>query len=366
VSAFAERRERAAALMSSAETPVILTRDLATIRYFTAFSGSNAAMAIGSEIFILVTDGRYTDQVHEEVANAGLEGSIDIRIDRDLIGAALGALRGSNPGSSTGSIIAVDSGLGFADVERVRALGFSPSSSAVDLGHLRQVKDAVEIEMLTRACGITAQGMSAIANSIRVGDSEQSIARRLEHMFAEFGADDRSFPTIVATGTNSAVPHHRPSTASLGEGDLLVIDCGALVDGYHADMTRTFVVGQPGDSRQTSIHHAVASANAAGRAAAVPGVSAREVDAAARSVLSDGGLAEYFTHGTGHGVGLAVHEAPMINAGNADTISAGTPITIEPGVYIPGFGGVRIEDTIVVGDPGLLLTSASYELSVVG
>lgn len=362
MSAFAERRERAAALITRSESPIILTRDLPTIRYFTSFSGSNAALIIGSETFILATDGRYVDQVHDEVASAGIDGLIEIRIDRDLVRAAVGALRHSNSGSR----IAVDPGLSFADVERVRSLDFTPCSSPVELGDLRQVKDAVEIDMLTHACEITAAGMSVIAESIRVGESEQSVARRLEYVFAESGGDDRSFPTIVATGINSAIPHHQPSGALLTIGDLLVIDCGALVDGYHADMTRTFVVGREPDPRQASIHAAVVAANVAGRDAAVPGVRARDVDAAARSVLDERGFAEHFTHGTGHGVGLAIHEAPMINAGNADTIRAGTPITVEPGVYIPDYGGVRIEDTIVVGDPGLLLTRASYDLSVVG
>jgi len=359
---YAARRERAAALISQADSPTVITRDLPSIRYFTSFSGSNAAMAIGAEAFVLVTDGRYRDQVHSEVALAGLEGVIEIRIDRDL----MGALAATLPQSHEGPSVAVDSRLGYADTQRLHALGRTPCASPIDLGDLRQVKDAVEIEMLTQACSITARGLSVISESIRVGETEQSIARRLEYTFAELGAQDRAFPTIVATGPNSAVPHHRPSSTPIARGDLLVVDCGALVDGYHADMTRTFVVGREADSRQKAIHQAVVDANAAGRAAAVPDVRARDVDAAARSVLSDRGFGEHFTHGTGHGVGLAIHEAPMVSAANADTISAGTPITVEPGVYIPEFGGVRIEDTIVVGDPGLLLTKASYDLSVVG
>ena len=349
---LAERQARAVQLLADQQVTSVVTRDLATIRYFTGFSGSNAAMAIGVHGCLLVTDGRYRDQVADESVGA------EILIDRDLMGALASEL---GPRA-----VAVDPGLSLLDVQRLRELGLDPEVSPVEINSLRAVKDSVELDLLERACSITAQALMQEAAAIAIGDTEISIARRLEARFGALGADDRSFPTIVAAGTHSAIPHHQPTSTPLASGDLLVIDCGALVQGYHADMTRTFVVGSEPTARQSLMHDTVRAANAAGRHAAVPGASARDVDQAARSVVASAGFAEYFTHGTGHGVGLQIHEAPMVNAANADTISAGTPITVEPGVYLPGEGGVRIEDTIVVDDPGLLLTRAPYDLTVVG
>lgn len=347
-----ERRERAVSHLADHGVAWTITRDLATIRYFTGFSGSNAAMALGADGCLLVTDGRYRQQAADEVDGP------EVIIERDLMGALASRLGDVS--------VAVDPGLSIADCERLQELGVARGANAVDLRVLRAVKDRVELDLLARACDITAQALMHEAAVIEVGDTEISIARRLEARFGALGADDRSFSTIVATGMHAAIPHHQPTDTPIASGDLLVIDCGALVDGYHADMTRTFVVGDEPTERQSRIHDTVQRANAAGRDAAAPGVSARHIDEAARSVVVEAGFGEYFTHGTGHGVGLEIHEPPMINSGNADTICAGTPITVEPGIYLPGEGGVRIEDTIVVDDPGLLLTRAPYDLAVVG
>jgi Xaa-Pro aminopeptidase len=348
----AERRERAIAHLADHGVTWTITRDLPTIRYFTGFSGSNAAMALGADGCVLVTDGRYRDQVADEVDGA------EVVIERDLMGALASRLGDVS--------VALDPGLAIADCERLQQLGVVRAANVIDLRGVRAIKDRVELELLARACEITAQALMCEAAVIEVGDTEISIARRLEARFGALGAVDRSFPTIVATGVHAAIPHHQPTDAALAPGDLLVIDCGALVGGYHADMTRTFVVGEEPTERQSHLHDIVRRANTAGRAAAVPGVSARHVDEAARSIVAKADFGDYFTHGTGHGVGLEIHEPPMINGGNADTICAGTPITVEPGIYLPGEGGVRIEDTIVVDDPGLLLTRAPYDLAVVG
>jgi Xaa-Pro aminopeptidase len=181
----------------------------------------------------------------------------------------------------------------------------------------------------------------------------------------DHGADGVSFETIVATGANSAIPHHRPTDAVLAAGDFVKIDFGALVCGYHSDMTRTFVLS-PAAQWQLDIYDLVAAAQRAGREALEPGASLKDVDAASRRVIADAGYADNFGHGLGHGVGLQIHEAPGISASAAGTLLAGSAVTVEPGVYLPDRGGVRIEDTLVVGEATPeLLTRFPKELAIV-
>ena len=181
----------------------------------------------------------------------------------------------------------------------------------------------------------------------------------------ELGAESLAFPTIVATGPNSAIPHHRPSDREIQRGDLLKIDFGALYQGYHADCTRTFLVGQEPADWQREIFDVVRQAQRAGRHALVPGVEGTDVDAAARSVVVEAGFGEQFPHGLGHGVGLEIHEAPLMGYGSTGRIESGTALTVEPGIYLPGRGGVRIEDTLVVSEGGPeLLTTTPKDLLV--
>ncbi len=183
----------------------------------------------------------------------------------------------------------------------------------------------------------------------------------------DMGADAISFETIAAAGPHSSIPHHQPTDRAVGPGEFLKLDFGAAVAGYHADMTRTFVVGGEPSAWQRETYELVATAQAAGRAAVVHGVEVSDVDRAARSVIEDAGLGAQFPHGLGHGVGLEIHEAPLIGSGGTGILEAGIPVTVEPGVYHPGRGGVRIEDTLVVthGVPELL-TTTTRELLVVG
>jgi Xaa-Pro dipeptidase len=345
---FAMRCERARMAVGGGP---FLTRDLPTIRYLTGFSGSNGALLLSDESATLITDGRYRDQAESETTD------VAVVIERDAVAAILALNLQS---------ISVDPQLTVDQVDRLRQANVVVHMADHALRDLRAVKDEWEIEVLARACDITARGLEVVVQSASAGDSEVQLARRLEWIFAELGADDRAFPTIVASGPNSAIPHHEPTARCLQQGDLLVIDCGAKVAGYHADMTRTFVVGTPPHAWQREIHDVVRLAQQAAIDAAVPGVGACVVDDAARSVISEAGYGDEFTHGTGHGVGLQIHEPPMVVATSADSISAGSPITVEPGIYLPGRGGVRIEDTVVVGGAARVLTSASRDLIVVG
>jgi Xaa-Pro aminopeptidase len=181
--------------------------------------------------------------------------------------------------------------------------------------------------------------------------TEAEFALVLDTEMRRRGADGPSFDTIVAAGANAGFPHHRPAHDRIAEGALLIVDFGALVDGYHSDMTRTFVVGDP-SPRQTDLLSVVSEAQARGVAAVGPGVTARAVDAACRRYLEDAGHGDRFTHGTGHGVGLLIHEAPWINASSDDALAPAQVLTVEPGVYHGSFGGVRVEDTVVVTEHG--------------
>jgi Xaa-Pro dipeptidase len=231
---------------------------------------------------------------------------------------------------------------------------------------LRVVKDDDELAALRRACAVADSALAALiaAGGIRPGRTEREVCDDLERRMREHGADGPSFETIVAAGPNSAIPHHRPTGAVLSSGDLVKLDFGALCDGYHSDMTRTFVLGAPADW-QRELYDLVAEAQAAGRAALGVDVELAGVDAASRDVINAAGRGEEFCHGLGHGVGLQIHEAPALAATAVGRLAVGMTVTVEPGVYLAGRGGVRIEDTLVVRPHGAeLLTLTDRELLV--
>lgn len=333
----------------------LLVTDLANIRYLSGFSGSNAILVIGAsdDEDLIATDGRYVDQVAAEAAD------LPAVIDRATLTAVLGA-------APTGPV-AVERELTVAALAEVRAQRGEPVVLGPVLDEQRCIKDEGELACLARACTITGTAFDVLAGEIRVGMSERQLARRLEQLFGELGAEDRAFPSIVASGVHAAIPHHRAGERQLVEGDLLVIDAGARVEGYHADMTRTWIVGREPEVWQADLHGRVLAAQEAARAAVQVGQEAVSVDQAARRVLREAGLEERFTHGLGHGVGLQIHEAPSIGARATGTIMRNMAFTVEPGVYLPGRGGVRIEDTLVVTDAGSrVLTEGVRDLRVVG
>jgi Xaa-Pro aminopeptidase len=260
---------------------------------------------------------------------------------------------------------------GYAGLEKVlaeEASGAAPELVSIRraVEDLRAIKDDGEIEALRRACAVADQALAELAaeGALRPGRTELQVGRELDARMLALGADEVSFETIVAAGANSAIPHHRPDSTELRDGDFLKLDFGATVDGYHSDMTRTLVLGEAADW-QREIYELVAAAQAAGRAALAVGADVVAVDKAARDIIVEAGHGEHFAHGLGHGVGLEIHEAPSIGPLGAGTLSAGMAVTVEPGVYLPGHGGVRIEDTLVVTDDvPELLTLTSKELLV--
>lgn len=230
---------------------------------------------------------------------------------------------------------------------------------------IRATKDAVEIDRITRAQAIADEAWSHMLGWLSVGQTEREAAMELEFALRRLGADSVAFPSIVASGPNGSRPHAIPGERAFERGDLVTFDFGAKVDGYHSDMTRTVAIGEVSDARR-HIYDTVLAANRAGVRAVRAGATGAEVDAAARDVISAAHMGEYFGHGTGHGVGLAVHEHPSIAPRSEWVLEAGMVITVEPGIYVPGEAGVRIEDLVVVTDDGAQVLSASpRELYVV-
>ena len=348
----AEHRQRLLASGGVPSDAVYVTADLPTVRYLTGFSGSSATVVVDGPRFVLITDGRYREQAAAECSG------VEVVIQRDVVVALEEVL--------TERSLNLDERASLSLVAGLQAAGFAVRPMPDPVMTLREIKDHDELQYLETAGSITADALAQEVTRVRVGDREVDIARRLEARFGELGAEDRAFPTIVASGPNSAVPHHRASNRPLAPGDLLVIDCGAMVGGYHADMTRTFVVGAEPADWQRDVHDVVFAAQQAARDAVSPGASASEVDDAARSVVAQHGFADFFTHGTGHGVGLQIHESPMLSASNGEELGDRFVVTVEPGVYLPGRGGVRIEDTVVVGDPLQVLTPMDRALTRVG
>jgi len=358
-----QRRARLAARLDAAGLDAMLVSDLVNVRYLSGFTGSNAALLVFASDTgpVLVTDSRYRTQALRQAPD--LDTVIDRACGRHLVSRALAA--GARRIGFESHIVTVDgfdvlSGelAGHVGAELVRASG------AVEA--LREVKDAAEIALLRQACGAADSALMDLVSrdGLRPGRSERAVARELESLMLDHGADGRAFETIVAAGVNSAVPHHRPTEAVLCSGDFVKIDFGALVAGYHSDMTRTFVLGSAADW-QHEVYGLVAAAQQAGREALEVGAELCEVDRAARKVIDEAGYGEHFGHGLGHGVGLQIHEAPGINSAAAGTLCAGSVVTVEPGVYLPDRGGVRIEDTLVVGEWGPeLLTRFPKDLAI--
>ena len=344
-----DRRDRLRELVAGT-ADVLVVSDLINVRYLTGFTGSNAAVLISAadpDADRISTDGRYITQVAEQ------SGDLEAVIARNCLAALV-------EHAGQGGTVRVGFEEHIVTVAAHRDLDGDLVGTSGLVETLREVKDPGEVELLRRACVVADEALAAIIERglLTPGRTEREVARALEWEMFERGADAVSFETIVATGANSAIPHHRPTPAVLATGDFVKIDFGAAVAGYHSDMTRTYVLGRAADW-QREIYELVATAQAAGRAALTPDADLRGVDAAARSVIDDAGYGDKYVHGLGHGIGLQIHEAPGIGSAATGTLPCGAAVTVEPGVYLPGRGGVRIEDSLVVteGEPDLLTTT---------
>jgi Xaa-Pro aminopeptidase len=354
------RRDALRQVLVDRELSAALISNLVNIRYLSGFTGSNGALLVGTDGGDqLATDGRYTDQVAAQVPDVSVTITTNPAVD------ALASLAAERSLPT----LALETHDLTADA-RDKITAAVHGTMTVSLGRvveeLRVVKDESEIEALRSACQISVQALEELQQGKFVGRTEQQIARDLEWRMFALGAEALAFETIVAAGPNSAIPHHEPTGREVATGDLLKIDFGARFAGYHADCTRTMMIhDQPADW-QREIYELVASAQQAGRQALAPGAERIEVDRAARSVIDAAGFGDYFVHGLGHGVGLQIHEDPYFSPRSTGKLLSRTPVTVEPGVYLPDRGGVRIEDTLVVADSPELLTTTTRELLVVG
>lgn len=342
---------RDALLSLDAEWALVGTRP--DIRYLTGFTGSAGVLLVGRDRVVLITDGRY------DVAARSQTAGVDVVIDRDWTG-ALTRVVGSAP-------VAIDrTWVTMHTHGELEAGGVVMRMSDPVVPPIRQTKEAGERQRIQEACRIADEAFAVVSGRIRAGVTEREISRWLRDTMVDLGADDIAFPSIVATGPNGAQPHHVPDNTPVAPGDLVTLDFGALVDGYHSDMTRNVAVGRVADW-QAEVVGVVTEAQAAARSGCRVGMGLAELDAVARDVIASAGFGEWYPHGLGHGVGLEIHEAPMIGPRSAGIVTVDTPITIEPGIYLPGRGGVRIEDTVWVGPAEAeSLTGAPRELLTPG
>ncbi|MEI7506042.1 MAG: aminopeptidase P family protein [Actinomycetes bacterium] len=342
------RTERLFEILSRGSSSTCLITDLSDIRWLTGFSGSHAWLVIHVNQMFLLTDGRYTEQARAEIdaQQANVE-VIECRTQLAMIAATKSLTQGS-------SVIQFQDSHVSYQLFRLLQTELNASLMPIDASSkfLRRIKDEAEIKIIESACRIADRALAHCRSLLSQGLTECEVRNELDHAMRKFGADGPSYDTIVASGPiNASRPHHQPTTTKIESGHTVIIDVGALVSGYHSDMTRSFVVG-PMSAEQSEWYEAVVAAQQAGVAACQPGVLASEVDAACRKVLIEAGLEQYFTHGTGHGVGLLIHEEPFINSSATAILQPGDVVTVEPGLYRGGFGGFRVEDLVVITEHG--------------
>jgi Xaa-Pro aminopeptidase len=341
----------------------LLITNLVNIRYLTGFTGSAALLLVGADGLLFVTDGRYRDQSALELAGAGVEADIRIGLTAGsqkevLQEAAAGVAR---LGLEAGAVTWAQQRK--YDSDWFPAPDLVPTEGLVE--GLRKVKDAGEVDRMAEAAAIADAAIDRVRHRLSEEPTEEQFALELDFEMRKGGASGPSFETIVASGPNGAKPHHRPSGRRIGRGELVVVDFGAIVDGYCSDMTRTFCVGEPATDTARRMVEVVAESQRAGVEAVRAGAEGKAVDGACRDVIAEAGWADAFLHSTGHGVGLEIHEDPRVASTSTDTLVAGHVVTVEPGVYLADHGGVRIEDTMVVTETGCrVLTNASKELVV--
>lgn len=336
----------------SGEAEAFLVSDLVNVRWATGFTGSNGWLVVLPDRCVLVTDRRYGDQAVDQCRRSGAEVEV-------VVGASQGEMVAltAAPLGAVATLAVEAEHMTLADHARWAA---TVSSRLVPvegvIADLRRVKDDAEIARIAHAATIAAAALQAtgplIASAEHGKVTEREVRDELERRMRDLGADGPGYETIVATGcVNASRPHHRPTDSVLSPGDTVIVDVGAVVEGYRSDMTRTYVVGEP-SARQLELFDLVHRSQAAGLAAVAPGVACRDIDAACRDLLAAEGYRDEFRHGTGHGVGLQIHEDPYLNATSAMTLRVGDVVTVEPGVYREDFGGIRLEDLVVVTPDG--------------
>ena len=345
-------------LLYSHEVDVLLLTSLPNIRWACGFSGSNGLLIVTKNSVHFITDGRYDTQSREEVRGASIhitQGNLfAYASENDLL-------------SNAGRVLVQSDHLTVSNFQKVQELfaGIEWIPVSGLLTKLIAQKTSDEVTKIRAAQAITDDVFTYLMKFIQPGMTEREIAAEIVYQHLKRGASAMSFEPIVAGGPNGALPHATPTKRKLQNGDLVVIDMGCFRDGYASDMTRTIAIGEPGEEARRA-HEVVLKAQKAAIEQASPAMNTKELDAVARSVIDEAGYGEYFTHSLGHGVGLEIHEWPRVSWRTEDPLMAGMVVTVEPGVYIPGKFGIRIEDMVVLTEDGCeVLTKSSKELWLV-
>lgn len=353
------RREALLARLEAAAVDGLVVTHLPNVRYLTGFTGTaGVAVVLRSETLFL-SDFRYGTQAQEEVGSVAR-----IEIAPRDVWRRLWQVVGEYSGVERLGFEA--NTLSVAEAERLRSadgrVRLEPVAGLVE--DLRVCKDPDEVRAIREAARLAAAALEETLGTTRPGQREIDVAARLEHGLRARGSEWHPFPTIVASGPRSALPHARTGRREIAAGDWLLLDFGAQVDGYCADVTRTVVVGRAADDRQRAIYELVRDAQRTARVGIRAGMTGREADALARAVIAGRGFGDAFGHSLGHGLGLEVHEAPRLSQANEAVLPAGAVVTVEPGVYVPGWGGVRIEDDVLLTPDGAeLLSDGETELT---
>ncbi len=334
----------------------MLVTDLVNVRYLTGFTGTNGVCVCSPEERLLLTDFRYTERAAEETEGEDWD---VVTITDDWLGGVARRLSGRVGFEDDQMSVRTRERLGVRLSDGVELV---PAGGTVE--KLRRVKDASELAAIAAAAELSDDVWRWSLERGFVGRTERAVARAAEARIRELGADP-SFPAIVAAGPNGALPHAEPAEREIERDELVVFDMGAKLDGYCSDGTRTFATGDPGEEAR-SVYETVREAQAAALGAVEAGVGGEAVDAVARKIIDAAGHGDHFGHGLGHGVGLEVHESPRVSPRSEDTLEAGEVITVEPGVYLPGNLGVRIEDLVVVTEDGSRnLSALPKELQII-
>lgn len=344
---FAERRQKLIAALKPTEVEALLVTNFTNVSYLTGFSGDSSYLLIGRRHTILISDGRYEIQIADECP--GLE--VYIRPPSEKIENAAGKVLTSSKLKKVG--IESDS-VTVAQLEKFKEL--TPAAEFVSqeglVENLRQVKDAVELAEIRIAIRQAERGFAVLRASLRGDLTERQVAYDLEHTMRGFGAKNAAFEPIVGVGARAALPHGRPSNARVSDADFVLVDWGSeATSGYRSDLTRVLVTGRLSPKLE-KVYRLVLEAQRVGIAALRPRARCCDVDAAARKVIADAGYGKHFNHGLGHGIGLDIHEGPRLSATSEAELKPGMIVTVEPGVYLPKWGGVRIEDDVLITPDG--------------
>ncbi len=344
---YARRLEKLRRALRVDGVDALLVASEANVRYLTGFTGEASALLVGEDRSILVSDGRFATQIERECP--GLE--VHIRPVGQLLFDGVGAVVS---GFGSGRVGFEPSSLSVANFEvlkdKAKTIEWRGVGGRVEA--LRAIKDRREVEAIREAVTQAERAFAMLRAGLRAEDSEKDAADDLEGYLRRCGASAASFPPIVAVGPRSALPHHRPTReARVGDADFVLIDWGASAGPYKSDLTRVLVTGKV-TPKFEKVYRIVLAAQERGIAALRPGAKAGDVDASARSVIEEAGFGRYFTHGLGHGVGLEIHEKPFFRRDDRTTIRPGMVVTIEPGIYLPDWGGIRIEDDVLVTPDG--------------